>query len=568
MTGLLGTNGRPISSKDFENKKEAPPALGERFGRWAGEEDFNLMRLPGGGAIAFDTSTLTLADFRQMKGHYQINSSLSVLTFMMHQMDWHIECEKQGVADLVEVQLRRVWSRLVRAKSQALWAGFSPNVLQWENDYVGREVVLTKIKDLVPEDCRVHWKEVESTVPRHPSDPPGSRRGKATFKIYDGIDQWGAPSPIPVENSYWYPVLMENGNYYGRRLLESAFQPWFFSVLLHLFANRYYERFGEPTPVGRAPYEEEVDVNGTMVKGNHLMALLMQQLRNRSTVVLPNDKTQVGDETTLDYDYQLEYLESQMRGADFERYMTRLDEEMSLAMFTPILMMRTADVGSYNLGTQHTQVYQWMLNAISGDWADYINKYIIRPIVAYNFNGRPIEAKIKFTRMGKTSGELLQAIITHLLTSGAAAVDLREIGEMAGLTFKEIEQVQDEPEPPPAEEEPNPEEEDQTNEVKRLISKRVRAQVEKAFRNETFGEMGFVVQMGYKRQLSEAMKKQGLQKTGDRVDDMYDMLDNWLGRTSALGPEEYENADNYMRLFDDKLDQALKIFTGQGLVAA
>ena len=553
MTGLLGPNGRPISSNDFQNKKEKPPALGTRYGQWAGPE-VPFLQLPGGGALAFDTSNLTLADFRQMRGHYQINSSLSVLTFMMHQMDWHIECDKQKIADHVEGNLRDVWSRLVRAQSQALWAGYGPNVLEWENDTSGRQVVLTKIKDLIPEDCRVHWKKLTTSV-------PGSQGAKATFSIYDGIDQIGGVSPIPVENTYWYPLLMENGNYYGRRLLESAFQPWFFSVLLHLFANRYYERFGEPTPIGRAPYEDEIDVNGTTMKGNQMMNLVLQQLRNRSTVVLPNEKTVYGEETSPDYDYQVEYLESQMRGADFERYMTRLDEEMSLAMFTPILMMRTADVGSYNLGTQHTQVYQWMLNAISGDWAQYINKYIIRPIVGYNFGGTQPSARIVFTKMGKTSSELLQTVLSELLQGGKIKFDTRELGEMTGLTIKEVNEVTDTQEPPPAEEEPNPEEKDQTAEIKRLIVKRVRAQVEKACRNATFNSVEFVVKMGYKRQLAEAMKKSGLSKTGERVDDLYDMMDNWLTRTTAFGLEEYGTADAYMQLFNRKLDDAVEVFS-------
>lgn len=555
MTGLLGPNGQPISSQDFQNKKARPPALGTKYGQWAGPE-IQFLQMPGGGTLAFDTSTLTLADLRQMKSHYQINSSLSVLTFMMHQMQWHIECEKQGLADLVEVQLRRVWSRLVRAKSQALWAGYGPSALEWENDYTGREVVLTKIKDLIPEDCRVHWKKETVHVPGSPAG------AVTTFNHYDGIDQIGSPGPIPVENSYWYPLLMENGNYYGKRILESAFQPWFFSMLLHLFANRYYERFGEPTPVGRAPFEDDIDVNGTTMKGNQMMALVLQSLRNRSTVVLPTDKTPIGDETNPSYDYTIEYLESQMRGADFERYMTRLDEEMSLAMFTPILMMRTADVGSYNLGTQHTQVYQWMLNAISGDWADYINKYIIAPIVRYNSSTlNPPECKIVFSKMGKTSTELLQAIITQLLTADKIKFDVREIGEMTGLTIEEIETVTDTPEPPPAEEEPNPEEPDQKNEIKRLIVKRVRAQVEKGFRNGSFGSLEFQPKMGYKRQLSEALKKEGLTKSGERVDDIYDMLDNWLTRTSALGVDEYGDAELYVKMFERKLEETIEVFT-------
>ena len=62
---------------------------------------------------------------------------------------------------------------------------------------------------------------------------------------------------------------MENGNYYGRKLLNACFTPWYFSTLIHLFANRYYERFGEPIPIGRAPFDEDVigpDGQATVVR--------------------------------------------------------------------------------------------------------------------------------------------------------------------------------------------------------------------------------------------------------------------------------------------------------------
>lgn len=558
MTGLLGPNGKPISSADFQNKKAKPPALGERYGQWAGEQ-IPLLAFPGGGAIAFDPSQLTLADFRRMKSHYQINSSLSVLTFMMHQMEWHIEVDKSAplakqrqIADHVGGNLLDVWSRLVRAQSQALWAGYSPNALQWENDFTGRSVVLTKIKDLYPEDCRVHWKKVEVR---------GRNNAITVHSIYDGIDQYGTPDPIPVENSYWYPILMENGNYYGRRLLESAFQPWFFSTLLHLFANRYYERFGEPTPIGRAPYEDEITVDGQTVKGNQLMAAVIQSLRSRSTVILPNERTQMGDETDPKYDYQLEYLESQMRGADFERYLTRLDEEMSLAMFTPILMMRTADVGSYNLGTQHSQVYQWMLNAISGDWAHYINHYIIKPIVRYNFGDRAPEAKVRFMKMGKIQKDILQSVVSTLISKDKIKPDIVELGEHTGMTFEEIQTVTDTEEPEPPEEEPNPEEEDQSNEVGKLIVNRVRGQINKAFRHGTFGTPEFVVKLGYQAAMEKAFRADGIEAGArNRVIDLYSFMESWFNRTSTLGAAEYETADAYMKLFESKLYEMISYF--------
>lgn len=562
MTGLLGPKGQPISSKDFENKKGKPPALGERFGQWAGENT-PMFNMPGGGTIAFDTSQLTLADFRQMKGHYQINSSLSILTFMMHQMSWHVEIEDKGPKDqqrrlqeMIETQLTDVWSRFVRAQSQALWAGYSPNVLQWENDLNGRSIVLTKIKDLLPEDCRVNWKNITNTV-------PGSRGAVQSHSVYDGIVQYGSPSAIPVENSYWYPLLMENGNYYGRRLLESAFQPWFFSTLLHLFANRYYERFGEPVPVGRAPYEDEIEVGGQSVKGNVLMGHILNSLRNRSTVVLPNEKTSFGNETDPDYDYQIEYLESQMRGADFERYMTRLDEEMSLAMFTPILMMRTADVGSYNLGQQHTQVYQWMLNAFSGDWADYINKYIIRPISFYNFGPNAPKARIRFMKMGKVDNDMLASILAALVAKDAVKFDMREIGEFTGMTLEDIETVQGDNKPPPEDNSPakDPNEDDPAKSVMARVVKRVSLQAAKAFREDTFGTEDWNPQMGYKNQMVSAFKGMRLSGPQERVDDIYEAMDQWLGTTGDLGKDEFSNSEQYMKFFSSQLETYIDIFT-------
>lgn len=439
MTTLFGPNGQPISSKQF--KKAQPPALGEKHGQWGGE-NAKFLQMPGGGFLQFNLDNLDLGDFRQMKDHYQINSSLAILTFMMHQMEWHVDCEDKKIAAECEEQLRGIWSRLVRAKSQANWAGYSPNVLQWDNDVRGRRIVLDKVKDLIPEDCKVHWKTADPTT----SPDPG--RISSKIAIYDGIDQMGWSKTIPRENSYWYPLLMENGNYYGRKLLRPAFQPWFFSTLMHLFANRYYERFGEPTPVGRAPFDEEVEYNGQTMKGNQMMGHILNALRNRSVVVLPNDKTPgQASETSPDFDYQIEYLESQMRGADFGQYMTRLDEEMSLGLFTPILMMRTADVGSYNLGVGHTQVYLWMLNAISGDWAYYIEKYILQPIARFNFTENAPPVRMKFRRMGKGNEELIRDILAQGYRDGRFKFDTTELGEAAGLTLTEIQQVTEEPDP-------------------------------------------------------------------------------------------------------------------------
>lgn len=417
--------------------KNPKPIIGDAFADWSGiNSDF--MHLPGGGTLGFDPAKLTLDDFRRMSKHYQISSSLHVLTFMLHQMDYTLEDGGAKETTWCEINMESIWTRLVRSLSSAFTFGYSANAIEWENDANEGKLRLNKIKDLLPEECEVNWKYVESAIKKDNVHAP-------KVPIFDGIRKRGTNHAIPVSNSLWYPLLMRNGNYYGERLLETAFQPWFFSSLIHLYQNKYFERFGEPVPVGRAPYNDKVKKDDKTIYGYDLMAGILQNLRSRSSVVLPNTRSREGLNDQPEFDYQIEYLESQMRGADFERYLTRLDEEMSLALFTPLLLLRTADSGGFNQGIAHTQVFQWMLNAVAGDWAEYINKYILRPMAVYNFGPKAKPPKIKFRKLGVAQQETLRAVVQALLQRGEIKVDVNELGHHIGMTLEEVEVVKELP---------------------------------------------------------------------------------------------------------------------------
>jgi hypothetical protein len=442
MPVILGPNGQPISSQDYARKKNKAPLVGEIATPWAGT-DRSFKRLSGDNVLMFDTSRLKLSNFRLMRDHYQINSSLSVLTFMLHQMEWKIECDSAKVKKHVEWNLEQIWTRLVRAMSQSFWAGFSPNALQWENDIEGRRKVVTKVKDLYPEECLVHWKKVQGVASK--DDTTGRKIVTPKINVYDGIDQAGFPT-IPVENSFWYPLLMENGDYYGRKLLKSAFQPWYFSLLNHIHANRYFERFGEPVPVGRAPYDDVKDVNGVEKQGNILMMELMEMARSGVAVVLPNDKIQNGAENDTQYEYTLEYLESQMRGADFERHLGRLDEEISQALFTPVSAVKSTSEG-YNSGVSQMQTYMMMLRAVAGDMKEYIDKYLLAPMAIQNFGPNAKIPTITFHRLGGISQETLKAVLVSLISGGKVKPNIVDLGQQLGLELEEIEEVVTEVDP-------------------------------------------------------------------------------------------------------------------------
>ena len=224
---ILGPDGAPISSPKrasgqftaSAHARSRPKATGDAFGATWGQIDPNTLVLPGGGALQFDFTKLTLSDYRNMLGNYQIQASLNALNFMLHQSQWSIKCSDQKIADHCEENLRKLWTPLANSLSTAHWAGYSPNILQWENDTHTKSVQLTKVKDLLPEMAEIKWKTVEGWAPPEAEVKP-------KFKVYDGIIERFGSYPIPAENTLWYAFQAPAGNLYGKKLLQSAFQPW------------------------------------------------------------------------------------------------------------------------------------------------------------------------------------------------------------------------------------------------------------------------------------------------------------------------------------------------------
>ena len=547
---LLDAKGNHIPPTSNYTKAK-PPIKGEAFApRWAGDLDRDIFKMPGGGTVLFDLSRLTLADFRTMRDHYQVNATLSVLTFMLHQMDWRIECDNPKIKQMVTDNVTEIWTQLIRAISQAFWAGYSPNVLQYEN--IGKYLQITKIKDLIPEQCAVEWDDVPGWAPEGHIPPK--------IRVFNGIKVWGQNWPVPTQNSFWYPLLMENGDYYGKKLLRPVFTSWYFSILMHLFANRYFERFGEPVPVGRASYEDEITVPTSggpqKVNGADLMVSILQNLRNRSVVVLPNDRSPTGVGTGTEFDYNIEYLESQMRGADFERYLMRLDEEISLGLFTPLLILRTADVGSYSLGETHWNMYINMLHAISGDAKYFIDNFILSRLVDSNFGVNAPRARIVFRRSGDDRKDAVMAILQALMSKGTVKPDLVELGNIVGLKLEEVELLTDTAPgggpgaQPGAQGSPSQKEQTKTGgeaSKKPAATKKKAAKNSKAVLSEVAGRISsqvnrwvasdrseaFIPDFGYNRKLSDAMELDGAREANAAVDELYRLSAAWMADLPA-----------------------------------
>jgi hypothetical protein len=577
-------------------KRGKQPKLGPAHGYWSGERVQSDIKAPFGGLgamLQFNLDSLTLSDYRQMRDHYQVNASMTLLTFMLHQMDWSLECDNKKIKEEMEEMMRGFWTRMIRALSQAFWAGFSPMVLEFDNhERLDNRVTISKFKDLVPERTRVNWKEVKG------ARPPGATGIKNKFYVYDGIKQDGRWE-VPVEYTFWYPLLMENGNYYGKKLLRPAFPSWFFSQLMHLFSNRYFERFGEPVPIGRAPFEDEIELgDGTTIDGRTAMENILTQLRNRSVVVLPDNASgPVGPSGRRDFDYQIEYLESQMRGADFDRYIERLDEEISLALMTPVMLMRTTSGGGgYNQGVQHLQTYLWLLNALQGDIKEYVDRYVLRRLKDINYGPKAAPVTLKPRAMGRENVETVRAIVQELVRGGAVKPDVFELGQAVGLKLEELGELQivdpvklaeidaknqqamaeqkakeaaaaaaANPNGPadsrvggPPRDKPKrsgPRGVNQPRQTTRNIAARIAPQVTKAFSSDRSWEDSHL-SLGYQKAMVDAYVAEGADpdRARELVTGMYESVNKWWDDVRSVPRQEFEGPEQLVEMVTNVLD--------------
>lgn len=373
----------------------------------SGNTSLPIQSLPDGTVYNFDD--ININTYRRMRLDPQISACLNVIKFTMQRIDWYVEGDKKAKV-VVEDSINNVWNQLIRATAKGLWAGYSPNTKVFTLNS-GR-IVLKKIRDLDPDSCRVKL------------DLKGNFNGftqtLGSFK-----------EDISPEYGFWYANQMEDGDLYGNSMIKPAYKPWYFAELIHLFANRYYERFGEPVVMGRAPAGNTVeDSSGNKKDASREIQNTVNGLRNHSSVTLPSDRDDNGN-----FIYDISYLESQMRGVDFDVYMKRLDLEKARAIFVPDLLLGSGNVGSYALGLEHKATFITGIMGIVDDMFDFFNKYIVKQLIKLNYPSQ--KAKLKYTPLSRVTEDAIVNIVRDLIKSGKIAPEIQAMSDRIGIPLSE-----------------------------------------------------------------------------------------------------------------------------------
>jgi hypothetical protein len=334
---------------------------------------------------------------KKMRVDAQIALGLSAVRAPVTGVSWWAASRNEEAARFVEAALSPVWTQILRTSLTAVDFGFQAAEKVWEvrdveYDFAGarrrrRGAVIRKLRDLDPEGVAI-------TV-----DDRGDFAGVRTSESF-----------IPAEKCFVMTLEKEWGNLYGRGRLEAAYEPWYWGSVMYMFANRYFERKGDPAIIGRAPAEERTDSEGNRVRTLDEAARVISSLRSGGTAVFPDERDESGN-----LRWAFEYLIDDKRADMFIAYIEHLQVMKLRAILVPERMMtQDSATGSYAMASEHTETFLRNEEGLLSEIIEHVNRYIVRPLVEFNF-GADVDVRIETGGVRRKNEALLKEILFKVI---------------------------------------------------------------------------------------------------------------------------------------------------------
>jgi len=296
--------------------------------------------------------------YDDMKRDDQIKAVLWIKKFMVLSSGWDIEIQNPGdesIKEEIEENLTAIegpeFSDVLTNILTHLDYGFSItepifDIAETEN---GPKVILKKLKTRAPHAFTIHTDE---------------------FGDITQFEQDTSTGPNFVSPHHLMLMIhqYEFGVPYGTSDLQSCYRPWFSKSIVIKFWNIYLERFGSPFIVGTVP------PNTSKADKDKLQDIL-KNIQAKTGITVPEG-------VKID-------LKSQSTGAtDFERAIDKHNMMMARSLLIPDLMgLSGAKIGggSFALGKKQFEIFYFTIEKIRIELQRAINKYVIRPLLLWNY---------------------------------------------------------------------------------------------------------------------------------------------------------------------------------------
>jgi hypothetical protein len=382
-------------------KSEAPDLkeIGSRLGDLEIDSD----------GLLTDTSEITLDTYRKMRADPQVKACLTVLKLPILQVDWQLQAETdegQKLAKWSEMVLREFMddsmTYYIREMLTGLDFGRSITEKVWSLQPVPKDpdnksgvadtVIAHKLKTYDPRNIKIKL------------DP-------STMKLTGAVQTVdNAEKLIPANKLLIWTNEKEFGNYNGEAVLRAAYKPWVIKEFLQKFWNIALERYGTPFQTMKVPQ------GGSLKQAMSLMDMI----KTKSGIPLPDG-------------YEMDIHNLANTGMSFKEAIQYQDTMIARAMLIPDLVFGNAGSGAYALSKTHAGIFLLRLNGITQEIGDIISKYLIRPMIQFNYGDVPEYPEFKFSDVADENLKELSEVIKAMIDGKVIAPSENWIRERLGM---------------------------------------------------------------------------------------------------------------------------------------
>lgn len=356
-----------------------------------------------------DTDEITHETYQKMRTDPQVKACLLVIKLPILQTAKTVQAESEegqliakwanaqlhNMDDSLEYYMREILTGLDfgRSITEKVWA-LRPTAIDPddENSTVQDRIVPEKLKTYNPANISIKL------------DPK-------TLKLVGAVQTVDKKEVlIPAKKLMIYSHEKEFGNYNGESALRAAYKPWVIKEFLQRFWNIALERYGSPFQT------MEIPQSGSLSKAIELMDLI----KSKSGIPLPEG-------------YKHEIHDLANTGMSFKEAIEYQDVMIARAMLIPDLVFSNSDSGAYSLSKTHSDFFQMRLNAISQEVADLFTKYLIKPLVRYNYGEVREFPNLHIDKVGDEDMKDLSEIIKSMIGGNVIAPSEDWIRERLGF---------------------------------------------------------------------------------------------------------------------------------------
>lgn len=350
------------------------------------------------GGESYNPDDIGIETYKIMMKDAEVRAGYNLIKFATLSRDWKvIYPEEAKKSEEIVKYLCYVFEHM----EGRLDGGLCNLLLALPYGFAVSEIVLKILKD-GPFSGKIGLKKLKGLDPET-IEFKTDKYGNLKRVLQDSGEVGVEPIKLPLERLIIYTNEKEFGNFYGTSRLRAVYKNWFIKDVITKFWNISLERFGMPMLIGKVPSSKDLTE----------MRNVLENAQARSSLALVDGWEVSALETGI----------GRSAGGDYKSCLDYHNSQILKGLLVPGALIGAETGGSFARAKVSFQIFQLMLKSLEVDICGIVEKYIIKPLIDYNYGELDKYPQFVFEPLTKAEFLELAKVFALLVRNGVIGAD-------------------------------------------------------------------------------------------------------------------------------------------------